>query len=166
MKDIELYGLDYCTVVVCFVLCHCNSNSIISWQWYDVWDKMRRLLVCCFTSQQHLPSYQDRYPHVTVHTYGDFIMLSHWKIRPSLPWDWYPTQSHYPDTEPARPCPIIIMLSTWLGSDKYKFYKPLVWLDHGFQHMISCTRNQCSTNSAIAPSQEKEKDQTYTFTDL
>ena len=29
---------------------------------------------------------------------------------------WYPTQSHYPETEPNSPCPILIMPSTWLGS--------------------------------------------------
>ena len=33
----------------------------------------------------------------------------------------YPTQSHYPDTEPTSPCPILIMLSAWLGSNKYQF---------------------------------------------
>ena len=33
----------------------------------------------------------------------------------------YPTQSHYPDTEPTGPCPILIMPSARLGSDKYKF---------------------------------------------
>ena len=33
----------------------------------------------------------------------------------------YPTQSHYPDTEPTSPCPILIMPSAWLGSDKYQF---------------------------------------------
>ena len=43
----------------------------------------------------------------------------------------YSTQSHYPDTEPTSPCPIWIMLSTWLGSDKYQFSKSLVWLDQG-----------------------------------
>ena len=40
----------------------------------------------------------------------------------------FPTQSHYPDTEPTSPCPILIMSSTRLGSDKYQF-KSLVWLD-------------------------------------
>ena len=36
---------------------------------------------------------------------------------------WYPTKAHYPDTEPTSPIPILIMLSSWLGSDKYKCYK-------------------------------------------
>ena len=34
---------------------------------------------------------------------------------------WYPTQSNYPDTEPASHCPILITPCTWLGSDKYQF---------------------------------------------
>ena len=34
---------------------------------------------------------------------------------------WYPTQSHYLDTEPTSPCPILIISSAWLGSNKYKF---------------------------------------------
>ena len=33
----------------------------------------------------------------------------------------YPTQSHYNDTEPTSPCPILIMPSTRLGSNKYQF---------------------------------------------
>ena len=33
----------------------------------------------------------------------------------------YLTKSHYPDTESTSPCPILIMLSTWLGRDKYQF---------------------------------------------
>ena len=36
---------------------------------------------------------------------------------------WHDTQSHYTDTEPTRACPILIMLSTWLGSDKYKLLR-------------------------------------------
>ena len=34
---------------------------------------------------------------------------------------WYPTQSHYPDSTPTSLYPILIMLSVWLGSDKYQF---------------------------------------------
>ena len=34
---------------------------------------------------------------------------------------YYPTQSHYPDTERTSPCPILIMLSARLVSDKYQF---------------------------------------------
>ena len=35
---------------------------------------------------------------------------------------WYPTQSHYSDTEPTSPCPLLMTPNTWLGSDKYQFY--------------------------------------------
>ena len=41
----------------------------------------------------------------------------------------FPTQPHYPDTELTSPCPILLLLSTKLGSDKYQVYKSLVWLD-------------------------------------
>ena len=34
---------------------------------------------------------------------------------------WYPTQSHYPDTQPDSPCPTLIMPSTRLGTDKDQF---------------------------------------------
>ena len=51
---------------------------------------------------------------------------------------WYPTQSHYADTEPPPShCPRLIMPSTWLGSDEYRFNKSFVWLNHGFEPMIS-----------------------------
>ena len=33
---------------------------------------------------------------------------------------WYPTQSFCPDSEPTSPCPMLIMPSTQLGSDKYQ----------------------------------------------
>ena len=39
---------------------------------------------------------------------------------------WYPTQSHYHNTDLTSPCPILIMPSTWLGSDKYQFDKSLI----------------------------------------
>ena len=32
----------------------------------------------------------------------------------------YPTQSHYPDTEPTSPCPMLIIPSARLESDKYQ----------------------------------------------
>ena len=62
---------------------------------------------CCFTSSQHQWSYQDGYQFVTVCTHGNFIMLPHWDV------SCYPTQSHYPDTEPTS---IVIMPSARLGS--------------------------------------------------
>ena len=41
---------------------------------------------------------------------------------------WPPTQSHYLDTEPTSPCPILVMPSIWLGSDKYQLCKSLLWI--------------------------------------
>ena len=39
----------------------------------------------------------------------------------------YPTQSHYTDTEPTSPSPILIMPSARLGSNKYQFES--LWFD-------------------------------------
>ena len=97
-------------------------------------------MICwSFTFWHHLRSYQAGYWLVTVDTHGDFIVLPYWKTRLSEPWRlysatlledqavstmlWYPTQSYFTDTEPASPCPILIMPSSWLGSDKYQFNK-------------------------------------------
>ena len=43
------------------------------------------------------------------------------------PMTCYPTQLHYPDTEPTSPCPILIMPSARLGSDRYQF--KCFWFD-------------------------------------
>ena len=52
-------------------------------------------LVGCYTSWQHARSYQGGYRLVTVHTYGNFIVVSHWWTKPPAPWSvWYPTPSH------------------------------------------------------------------------
>ena len=68
----------------------------------------------------------------------------------------YLTQSHYLDTEPTTPSPILIMPSTWLGSNKYQFYKSLVWLDNGFKPTISRTRDQCPTDSVTASDHRRD----------
>ena len=38
---------------------------------------------------------------------------------------WYPTQSHYLDTEPTSPCLILLMQNAWLRNDKYQFLSRL-----------------------------------------
>ena len=43
------------------------------------------LFLCCFTSQHHLRSNQDGHQLATVHTHGNFIVLSHFEIRLSAP---------------------------------------------------------------------------------
>ena len=83
----------------------------------------------------------------------DLIVLPHWENQAISTITWYPTQPHYPDTELTSPCPILIIPGTWLGSNKYQFYKSLVWLDHWFKRTISCMRDECFTDSATAPSQ-------------
>ena len=40
---------------------------------------------------------------------------------------WYPSQSYYPGTEPTSLCPILIMLSAWLGNNKSQFLGHFVW---------------------------------------
>ena len=72
----------------------------------------------------------------------------------------YPTQSHYPDTLLTSPCPILLLSSARLDSDKYNFYKLLAWLrwDSISQHSAqkACTLpirpshpvNYCRTNHA------------------
>ena len=90
-----------------------------------------------------------------------FDSLLSWRLHSAAPlgshavstMTWYPTQSHYPDTEQISPCPILIMPSTWLGSDMYQFVKSLIWLVHGFEHTISPMRDQCATESATTPGQ-------------
>ena len=62
---------------------------------------------------------------------------------------WY--QSHYSDTKPTSSCPILIMPSIWLGSNKCQFYESLVWLNRRFELTISRTRNVCSTEAATVP---------------
>ena len=79
-------------------------------------------------SLQRLRSYQDGYWLLTVHTYSECIVLSHWEIRLPAPWPDIPL------------CHIILTLSepvlalsywcrtTMLGN-KYRVCKSLVWLN-------------------------------------
>ena len=71
---------------------------------------------CCFTSYQHLGSYQDGYRLVSVHIPGDLIVLHHWVTRPAAPW---------PDSQLSHifltQSPFLIMPSAWIESDKHSF---------------------------------------------
>ena len=59
---------------------------------------------------------------------------------------WYPTQSHYPDTEVTSSCPILLMPNTRLGSDiVINLTEPRTKLP------ISHTRFPRSTDSTTAP---------------
>ena len=68
---------------------------------------------------------------VTVCSHGEFYSAAPLGHQATSTMIWYPTQSHYRDTEPISPFPILVMPSTCLGSDKYQFYKSLVWFDQG-----------------------------------
>ena len=70
-------------------------------------------------------------------THGNFIVLPHWGTRPISNVVWYSTEPHFPDNEPTSSWPLQIILCSWLGRDKYKFYKSLVWLDDGPESTIS-----------------------------
>ena len=99
------------------------------------------ILLCCWslTSWQDLRWYPDRYSLVAVHTQGAFIVLSHWETTMT----WHPTESHYPVTEPTSTFPILIMLSTWLQSNKWCTYKSLFCLDQGLNPQSTKTGNVC-----------------------
>ena len=72
---------------LCLVCVDVGDGSVDD---YDVDDKIDDvedgLVVFCwnFTSWQHLRSYHDRYQLVTVHTHGDFTVLSHGETRPPV----------------------------------------------------------------------------------
>ena len=59
-------------------------------------------------------------------THGDFHSAAPLGNQVVSPMTQYPTQTHYPDTELSSACPIILIPSFRLGSDKYKFDKSLV----------------------------------------
>ena len=77
---------------------------------------------------------------VTVRTHGDFIVLPH--LQTSLP-ESYPIKSHYHDTKLTSPWPILLMLSSKLGSDENQFCKSLVWLDLGESNSQSPAWEAC-----------------------
>ena len=61
---------------------------------------------------------------------------------------WYPTQSHYPDSVQTSPFSILLIQSGKLGSDKFKFGKPLAWLNHAPNSQPSTWESLRSTDSA------------------
>ena len=71
-----------------------------------------------------------------MHSHCDFIVLVHGKTRSSTPW---PHLSHHPDPERISPCPILIMLSTWLGSDKYTILSHLFDLTRVWTYWFKST---------------------------
>ena len=107
-----------------------------------------------FTSRQNLRSYQDGYRLMTMRTHGDFISAAPLGDQANSTMTWYPTQSHYFDTEPTSPCLILIMPSTWLGSNECKilshwFYLTSVRIYEVLISQSPKTRTRRSTHLAI-----------------
>ena len=65
----------------------------------------------------------------TVCNHRDFIVLPPMGNHPPASQPNIPLKLHFPDTEWTSPFPILLMLRTRLGSDKYLFYKSLVWVN-------------------------------------
>ena len=92
------------------------------------------LVVGSFTSWQHLRSYQDGKRLVTVIPRDNFILPSHWEIRPPAPWPDIPLSHIILALESTSS--ILIMSSTWLGNNKYQFFSHWFHLTMGSNPMV------------------------------
>ena len=106
---------------------------------------MHKLLVgyWCFAPWQYLKSYQERYCLVTVCTHGNLLVCAPLGSQTTSMMTRYRTPKitlSQKWAEPTSSYPILIMLSTWLGSDKYLCLNR--WFD-------SCRGHRNSTHSAI-----------------
>ena len=88
---------------------HCN-NHWIRFAW-------------CFKSWQHLRSSRWVLTCDNVHSWWLYSAAPLWDQATNMTWN------HIIRT--LSPCPILIVPSAWLGSDKYHNSKSLVWLDQG-----------------------------------
>ena len=50
----------------------------------------------------------------------------------------------YPDTEPTSQCPILLLPSAWLGSDKYQFVQVICLTQPETKLPFSHTREVCA----------------------
>ena len=66
----------------------------------------------------NIESHQDGYRLVSVRTHGAYSAAPLGDQVTST-MTWYPTQSHYPDTDLTSLCPNLIMPNAWLGNDGY-----------------------------------------------
>ena len=78
-------------------------------------------------SFQHQRPHHDGYRLVIVPLHGSAAPLK--KNQATSIMTLYPTQSHYPDPDHTSPSHILLIPNTWLGSNKYKFCKSLIWLE-------------------------------------
>ena len=64
---------------------------------------------------------------MTACTYGDFIELPHWDVMVISTMAYYPTQSHYPDTDPtSHSLPYPINAERWASKRQVSILKSLV----------------------------------------
>ena len=91
------------------------------------------LFVCwSFMFWQHLKSYQEGYRLVTVCTHDNCIGLFHWETRLAAPCPDIPPIHIILTLNQLYLAPILIMPSTWLGSDKYNVLSHWIlshWID-------------------------------------
>ena len=107
-----------------------------------------------FTSWQHLRPYQKENWLAIVHTQYDFIVLPPlaWESTLLAHWPNFPLSHIILILSKPTPCIIQVMPSARLGSDKYKFGKPLVWLDPGIKLPTFHMGSLRATDSATASS--------------
>ena len=55
-----------------------------------------------------------------------FYSAAHWRNHTHTAMTQFQIESHYPDTELTSPCCSLLMPSSRLGTDKYKFDESLV----------------------------------------
>ena len=122
-SNVVLFGVLFVNIIYSLNKVFCWRQALLTpfcgddgrgWDAYS-WD-------CCFTSRQHLKVLSGRVP--TCHCAHSWQLYSAASLghQAASTMTCYLTQLHYPDTESTSPFPIIIMLSTRLGSDKYQFY--------------------------------------------
>ena len=77
---------------------------------------------------------------------------------------WYSTQSHDPDTELTSPYTILIMSSAKLESDKYQFYKSLVWLDR--ESNFRCPNGRAALYCSATAPDCKQQDKQWLYSNM
>ena len=70
-------------------------------------------------------------------------------------WTCRSTRTHYPDSEPTSLCSFSIILRAWQRSNKYQFYRSLVWPDRGSNPRSTALYANHYTTDAVLCSSEK-----------
>ena len=108
------------------VLCPGNiksTNSVLEWStWYIYLKIMHRFKKSSdYATLIDIKVYPKRKPSLG--------FSSSTQTEENVIQTWYPTRSYYPDSTITSPYPILYLSSARLGSNKYQFYKSLVWVD-------------------------------------